>query len=364
MPTLEEIRQKIDAIDREMAALFEQRMAIAADVASYKKQNSLPVLDAGREKAVVQKNLAFLQNAALAPYYTDFICQVMTSSRQYQTQLLGQNTVAYQGAEGGFGHQVALALYPNAEFAAEATFGSVFDAVEEGRAAFGIVPFENSTTGDVSGVLDLCYSHRCYVAAMYDLPVTQNLLGLPGSDLTGVKTVVSHVQALEQCQRFLANLGAAQLPFANTALAAKYVAETGDASVAAIASLDACERYGLVPLVKDIATEAGNTTRFIVISREAPRGEGSKFSLLFTVENLVGRLARVIAAIAAEGFDMESIKSRPMPQNPWQYYFYTELVGAPSSQQAEALLAKLREVCLSVRILGVYNRIAPATSQM
>lgn len=358
MDNLEGARSKIDEIDRQMLALFEERMDVAAEVAAYKKEHALPVLDTNREAAVVEKNVARVQKTGLKPYYSDFIRYLMGLSRQYQTHILGRDTVAYQGAKGGFGQLVATALYPHAAWQAYATFADVFDAVEQGRAAYGVVPFENSTTGDVSGVLDLCYAHNCYITAMYDLPVTHYLLGLPGAQLAGIKTVVSHVQALQQSTRFLNTLQAEKMPFANTALAAQYVAEQKDLTIAAVASPEAGERYGLVPLAKDIATEADNTTRFIAITCEAPTA-GDRFSLLFTVEHTVGSLARVIQVIAAEGFDMESIKSRPIPKSPWQYYFYVELVGQPNTQKAKALLENMQPVCREVRLLGVYNRQSP-----
>lgn len=357
MADLEGIRQNINSIDKKMRLLFEERMQAAAQVAEYKQQNNLPVLDSGREAAVIQNNIEGLENPVFTPYYTDFLKHLMGLSRQYQTEILGRGTVAYQGTAGGFGHHVATALYPHAQLLAQPTFAAVFEEVQNGTAAFGVVPFENSSTGDVAGVLDLCYSHQIYIADMYDLPVTQNLLGLPGAKLADIEKVVSHVQALEQSSRFLESLDVKQQPFANTALAAEHVAKTGNPKLAAIASLEAAERFGLSVLAKDISTQADNTTRFIIITKQRPIA-GDRFSLLVTVQNTVGQLSGVIQTIAASGFNMESIKSRPMPQRPWEYYFYIELVGAPDTQQAEALLAKIREVCLSVRMLGIFHRAA------
>lgn len=354
MSKLDELRKEIDEIDGQMAALFGRRMSVAAGVAEYKREHGLPVLDAGREDAVLQKNLARLDAPALKEYYEDYLRHLMGLSRQYQAAILGANTVAYQGAQGGFGHRVAVSLYPHAVLQAKATFAAIFEAVDEGSAAYGVVPFENSSTGDVSEVLDLCYSHRCHVAGVYDLPVTQNLLALPGAQLCDIKKVVSHPQALQQSRRFLSNLNVELEAFANTALAAKQVAELGDASVAAVASLDAAELYGLVPLAKDIATDTDNTTRFILITRALP-AQGDRLSLFVTVENGVGRLAKIIEVIAAEGFDMENIKSRPMQGRPWEYYFYIELVGEPGAH-TDHLLEKIRQVSLSVRLLGVYYR--------
>ncbi|MDL2323813.1 chorismate mutase [Ruminococcaceae bacterium OttesenSCG-928-A16] len=358
MANLEEARQQIDEIDRQMTELFEQRMAAVANVALYKQKHNLPVLHPAREEEVVAKGTARLRTPALAPYYASFIRHTMGLSRQYQTQILGQNVVAYQGAQGGFGHSVAGALFPLGSLLATPTFEGVFNLVENGEAAYGVVPFENSTTGDVSGILDLCQAHSCYVTAMYDLPVTQNLLALPGATLGDIKTVVSHPQALEQSKRFLQSLGAAQKPYANTATAAQYVAATGDKTIAAIASLEAAELYGLVPLAQNIATEASNATRFIVLSKQMPT-LGDRFSLLVTIENKVGQLAKIIEIISAHGFDMENIKSRPQPHRPWEYYFYIELVGAQNTAEAQNMLASLAKTCLSVRLLGIYHRAAP-----
>ena len=142
---------------------------------------------------------------------------------------------------------------------------------------------------------------------------------------------------------------------ANTAMAAKFVAESGDASKAAIASVETAALYGLEVLVPSINTDGDNTTRFIVLSREKPTG-GNRFSLLFTVDNKPGKLGEVIQIIGASGFNMESIKSRPMPHVPFEYYFYVELVGDPTADETAALLRELDRTCRTVRLLGVYTK--------
>ncbi len=355
MGELEDARREIDEIDREMAELFEARMRAVQAVALYKAQTGTAITDTGREAEVLRRAGGYLQDAALGQYYDDFLRQVMRLSREYQAQILGRGSVAYQGAEGGFGYLAAGKLFPHAQKLAKATFADVFDAVEAGEAAFGVVPFENSATGDVSGVLDLCYAHSCHVTAMFDLPVKQNLLGLAGAALGDIKTVYSHEQALEQSKRFLSALRVRLVPSENTAVAAKYVAEAGDKTLAAVGSEEAGAMYGLVPLAEDISNTAGNATRFIVISKY-PALSGDRFSLLVTVENGVGRLAKIIGIIAQEGFDMENIKSRPLPQRPWEYYFYMELVGEAHGEAAQKLLAKMEKASLSVRLLGVYGR--------
>ena len=136
---------------------------------------------------------------------------------------------------------------------------------------------------------------------------------------------------------------------------ARRVAEASDKTLAAIASADTAELYGLQVLMRDINTDGDNTTRFIVVGKELPK-RGNRFSLLFTVDHKAGALARVIQAIAAAGFNMECIKSRPMPHVPFEYYFYVELVGAADAPDAKRLLAGLESVCRTVRVLGIYTR--------
>ncbi len=264
--------------------------------------------------------------------------------------------MAYQGVEGAFAHIALQTLFPHARAVSCPTWDEVFALVSSGQAACGVVPFENSHAGDVSAVLDLCYRHpELWVVDVYDLPVRQNLLVLPGASLAGIKHVYSHQQAISQSETFLKRFGLPTTAMDNTAMAAKFVAESGDASKAAIASRETAALYGLEVLVPDINTDGDNTTRFIVISRERPTA-GNRFSLLFTVDNKPGKLAAVIQKIGESGFNMESIKSRPMPHTPFEYYFYAELVGDPAKAESAALLRELDAVCRTVRLLGVYTK--------
>ena len=356
MDELEQARQEIDAVDAQLAALFERRMRAVVQVARYKQAHGLPIHDPAREEQVLQKAADRIQDPALRPYYLDHVRNRMEVARQYEALLLGRNRVAYQGVEGAFAHIALRQLFPHAEAVSCPTWDEVFARVSAGDAARGVVPFENSHAGDVSAVLDLCYRHpELWVVQVYDLPVHQNLLVLPGTPLTAVRHVYSHQQAIAQSETFLKQMRLPCTAMANTAMAAKYVAESGDPSRAAIASRETAALYGLEVLVPDINADGDNTTRFIVISKERP-AKGNRFSLLFTVDNKPGKLAEVIQKIGASGFNMESIKSRPMPHVPFEYYFYAELVGDPARAESEALLRELDRTCRTVRMLGVYTK--------
>ena len=188
MDTLEQARAEIDAVDAQLAALFERRMAAVLAVAAYKKAHGLPIFDAAREKVVLDKAEARIGDPALRPYYRDHVQNMMDVAKQYEAEVLGRNRAAYQGVEGAFAHIALKALFPHAEAISYPTWDEVFDAVERGDASHGVVPFENSHAGDVSAVLDLCYNHPdLWVVDVYDLPISQNLLVLPGTQLNELK---------------------------------------------------------------------------------------------------------------------------------------------------------------------------------
>lgn len=355
MDSLQYLRDEIDSIDKQMSELFCRRMNAVKQVAMYKKENGIPVTDVAREASVIEKNSRYIDNAEILGFYKEWISDTMSLSKRYQQSLLKCNIVAYQGVEGAFSHIVLCRLFPQSSAKAFATWEDVFSAVENKTASYGVLPFENSQVGDVAEVLDLCFAHSCYICGMVDLPVKQNLLCVKGATIADIKEVYSHPQAISQCTRFLKSLGISAVPMENTAVSAKFVAEAADKSKAAIASERTAELYGLSVVASDINTSRTNTTRFIVIGAE-PSTEGDRFSMLITVDHVPGSLARVIQEIARMGYNMESIKSRPLPDNLFEYYFYIELVGNLTENAERELRENLSAICRSVRILGRYNK--------
>lgn len=351
---LETARTKINEIDAQMAVLFEQRIAAVADVVAYKCAHNLPVFDAEREQQVLTANLARLADTSLAPYYRRLLQSLMDITKDWERARLKQNTVAFAGAEGAFAWQAARGLFPDYRYQICEDFADVFTEVLEERAAFGVIPFENSYSGEVGEVFDLLFRHPCHINAIWDLPVCQNLLALPGATLADIREVVSHPQALSQCAPYLQAHNLQPRPHSNTALAAQLVATGGDKSVAAIASKDSAELYGLNILAEAINSSSANTTRFIVIGKDLPL-TGSRFNLLFTVNHNAGQLARVMSLIGDMGFNMESIKSRPMKDLPWQYYFYVEIEGRLNDERTQELLTRLKTNCDTLKILGSYD---------
>ena len=164
----------------------------------------------------------------------------------------------------------------------------------------------------------------------------------------------SHPQAIAQCQASLKSHQLTAIDYPNTAMAAQFVSQSGDRSKAAIASEETAALYGLQLLAREINTSRENTTRFIVISKQRP-SQGNRFSLLFTARHQAGSLAQALQTIGEAGFNMECIKSRPRPGQPFAYYFYVELEGQAQQPQTGELLARLREICSTIRLLGVYT---------
>lgn len=356
MNSLENARNQINEIDKQMAVLFESRMSAIENVIAYKMQNNLPVLDESRENFVIEKNQEYIKNKKYQDYYVQFLKDVMNVSKNYQKSIAYADCVGYQGVEGAFAHIATKHLFKESKLKSYQTFEDIFKAVQLGNIAYGVLPFENSYTGEVGEVFDLLYQYDCKINQIYDLKINQNLLVLPSTKLDDIKQVYSHHQALTQCKQFFDTHPAYEaVPYANTALAALYVSQTKDKSKAAVASKETAELYGLDVLVENINTSSENTTRFIVISKKMPQ-EGNCFNIMFTVDHNAGQLASVIQIISKYGFNMESIKSKSIHNLPWQYYFYAELQGNVNDKNAKALIDELQEKCKTFKVIGVYDK--------
>ena len=358
MNLLEEARIEINAVDKELAVLFEKRMRAAEKVATYKKEHGLPILDAAREAAVIERGASLIEDEDLRGYYVQFLQSTMQISRAYQSRLLDGMCVAYCGTEGAFAHIASRKLFPDAKHIAFSDFERAYLAVTSGECDACVLPVENSSNGEVGQVTDLLFSGSLYINGMFELAVSQDILVLPGTTAAEIKTVVSHPQALGQCADYIAAHGYEAKDFSNTALAAKWVAENGDRSVAAIASAEAAELFGLTVLERNINSARNNTTKFVILSRVCHARKSDEMGLhsvlTFTVRNEAGALAKAIEVIGRHGFNMRTLRSRPMRMLLWQYYFYVEAEGNIDSPEGEAMLTELNAYCDRLKVLGTY----------
>lgn len=359
MDLLQEARKIINEVDTQMADLFVQRMRAAEMVAQYKKEHGMPILDTQREEAVIRNGSARVEDETLRAYYIDFMRDTMAVSRRYQQRLLHGMKVAYSGTEGAFAYIAADKLFHDAQKIPYTDFKAAYNAVVNGTCDAVVLPLENSYAGEVGQVTDLMFSGPLYVNHILPLSVTHDLLAVEGSALDTIKTVVSHPQALAQCDEFLRAHSYEQMPYANTALAAKYVAELKDPTVAAIASGESASRFGLKMLAEGINRSQVNTTRFAVLSRAENRNvgkqHGAHFILVFTVRNEAGSLAQALNVIGIHGFNMRTLRSRPMGDLLWQYYFYVEAEGNVHSADGKKMLEELAVYCDKIKCVGSFT---------
>lgn len=356
--SLEKARKIINEVDKEMAELFVKRMRAAELVAEYKKAHGLKILDESREAEVVRRNSEFVSDEELRPYYVSFIKNTMAVSRSYQDKLISGMRVAYCGTEGAFAHIATERLFPTARKIAYGDFESAYRSVESGECDIVVLPTENSSNGEVGEVTDLLFSGNLYINNMCELAISHDLVAAPGAKIEDIKTVISHSQALGQCAKYIHEHGFKTEEFANTALAAKHVAELNDKSTAAIASAEAARIFGLDVLESNINQSRSNTTRFAVLSRTERKHKSSEMGvhtiLLFTVRNEAGALARAIDIIGKHGFNMRSLRSRPMKELLWQYYFYVEAEGNIHTDAGREMMKELDKYCDRLKAVGTY----------
>ena len=355
---LDQARKKINEIDIKMARLFEERMKASKEVAEYKIANGIPIHDPVREAEVISRGSLAVCDAEAREYYVNFLKGTMALSRDYQSKILEGMRVAYCGTEGAFAHIAACELFPSARMIAYDGFDTAYAAVECGECDVAVLPIENSYNGEVGQVCDLMFSGSLYVNGIKELLISQDLLAPRGATLEDIKEVVSHPQALGQCAEFIKQHGFLKKEYSNTALAARYVKEKGDKTIGAIASAKAASRFDLDVLVYNINSSQTNTTRFAVFSRARRRCDESRMGahsiILFTVKNEAGALAKAIEIIGKHGFNMKALKSRPMKELLWQYYFYVEAEGNIDTPDAKKMLDELSECCDRLKVAGTF----------
>ena len=352
---LEEARKIINEVDSQIAELFVKRMHAAELVYEHKKEFGLPILDQAREDAVIEKNTALIEEDHLKGYYIDFIKNMMAVSRAYQYQMQNGLKVAYSGVEGAFAHIAAGKIFPGGNRISCPDFKAAYDTVVAGECDVAVLPIENSYAGEVGQNIDQIFAGNLYINGIYELKVRQNLLGVPGATIGDIKKVISHPQALSQCQDYIKSHGLSAEESTNTALAAKSVAEEQNKNIGAIASEETAEIYGLEVLERDINTSDVNTTRFAVLSRIPANSPALPNTILmFTVKNKAGALAKAISIIGEYGYNMTTLRSRPLKDHKWEYYFHIEIDGAGDNAKKNQMLEELEKFCDKLKVVGSF----------
>lgn len=268
-----------------------------------------------------------------------------------------QKKIAYCGIKGAWAYIAADKLFPDEELVSYPSFAKAYESVENQETDFAVLPVENSFAGDVNQVFDLMFHGCLKISNKQELRISQTLLGVKGTKLSDIKTVVSHPQAIDQCMEYIQKHGFEIQTASNTAVAANLVSETNDKTLAAIGSEETAKLYNLDIIEKAINSNDQNTTRFLVFSKEEPETvvtENVISIVMFTVKNIPGSLAKAVSAFGDSGYNMRSLKSHPVKNIPWQYYFYVEVEGTLKNSQGAGLIKKLNHVCIDVVSPGYY----------
>jgi prephenate dehydratase len=266
--------------------------------------------------------------------------------------------IVFQGEPGANSHLASREVYPDYEPVPCPTFEDAFAAISTGEANLGMIPIENSVAGRVADIHHLMPHSGLHIIAEHFMPVRHQLLAPRGATLEGIKTVESHVHALGQCRKAIGRLGLKPVVAADTAGSAREVAETGDKTRAAIASRLAAEIYGLDVLLADIEDEDHNTTRFIVLSREArwaKRDVGPVITtFLFRVRNVPAALYKALGGFATNGVNMTKLESYMIEGNFFATQFYADVEGHPEDRNLVFAFEELAFYSKEMKILGVY----------
>lgn len=355
MDKLNEARDIIGKVDREIAQLFEKRMEAVKTVAEYKMERGLPIFDGAREDFLLRKNLANVDNEEIKEYYVSFLKTTMDISKRYQHRILEGANIAYSGVEGAFAYIAAGRIFPDGNRISYPDFKAAYEAVEKGECECAVLPIENSTAGEVGQVIDLLFSGTLYVNGIYSLDIRHNLIGIKGATESSIQKVISHQQALDQCSKYIRNQGYKSEGCENTARAARFVADKNDPTLAAIASRETASLYGLDVIRENINETSDNTTRFVVLSRTLASEKRDHSVLVFTVPHIAGGLADILNLIAKHGYSMRCIKSRAMKGLIWSYYFYVEIEGDLQTPEGKAMLSELENKCERLKMLGTFK---------
>ncbi len=378
---LQSLRTKIDDIDRELIRLFEDRMDVAAQIAAWKRENNVPVLDASRERDKLAEIAASTRDD-LQTYAQMLYSNIFELSRSYQSELgRGKTTlreqveaaiestprlfptsamIACQGTEGAYSQIACERMFKSPKILYFKSFESVFSAIESGFCRYGILPIENSTAGSVNQVYDLMQKHNFRIVRSARLKVDHNLLACPGARREDIREVFSHEQAIGQCARYLEQLGpdVKITRCENTAMAAEAVARSGRNDVAAIASFSCAELYGLKCLDADIQDRGNNYTRFICISKDIEIYPGADHtSIMLTMPHRPGSLCRALSRFYSLGINITKLESRPIPERDFQFMFYFDLETSVYSGEFGRMIDDLATISEEFRYLGSYSEV-------
>ncbi len=346
------LRQKIDSLDDQILKLLNERAEVVVNVGHLKEGLRSDFYVPSREQEIYTRLLA----ANKGPFPDDGVRRVFREIISASLNLEQPMKVAFLGPQATFTHLAAMQQFGlSAQLVPQRNISAVFEEVERGRADFGVVPVENSTEGAVTHTLDMFVDSELKINAEILLEISHDLLSYSGQ-LSDIRKIISHPQALGQCRSWLEeNLPDVPLvDVSSTALAAQMAAE--DMTAAAISSELSATLYGLQVVKKKIEDNANNFTRFLVVGSQNPAPCGhDKTSLMFSVKDEPGILHRMLVPFSHNNINLAKIESRPLKKKAWEYIFFLDLEGHIDQENVHKAVEELKEYCQFVKVLGSYS---------
>lgn len=377
---METLRKEIDTVDAEIVKLFNRRMEAVKQVGEYKKENNLPIFDSERERKLFDR-VASLAGEKNESYIRTLYAVITDLSRSYQGKIINgksdsvknieeaikttpnlfphKASVACQGTEGAYSQIACEKLFELPSIKYFGSFENVFSTVEKGECRYGILPVENSTAGSVNKIYDLMADFDFSIIRSVKLKTSHTLLANDGAEISDIKEIISHEQAINQCSSFLKSLKDIKITYCkNTAVAAKIVRMSGRKDIATISSRACAKLYGLNVLSESIQNTESNYTRFICISRKTEIYPGAnKTSFMMVLPHKPGSLYRIMSKFSALGINLTKIESRPIPGRDFEFMFYLDVECSVYSPALINLINELQYDVEAFKYLGSYTEL-------
>lgn len=378
---LDHLHDQLERVDEQIGELFSRRMELCADIARRRAAENGCAPDVVGERAARARfrsrvceeleNYAGVLYATLTDVSRSYQAAVLTDGKSAQCLRIAdalektprlfpeKATVVCQGVEGAYSQIATEKLFREPSISYVSSFEAVFAAIDSGLCRYGVLPLENSTAGSVNRIYDLMMKYHFSIIRSARIKIDHNLLARPGAELSDIREIFSHEQAISQSSEFLRRHPDIKVTtVANTAVAAKLVAESGRRDVAALSSRSCAELYGLNILASAVQDAGNNHTRFICIGKELEIYPGAdRTSIMLTTPHRPGSLYRIMARINALGINLTKLESRPLPDRDFEFMFYFDLDTPVYSPRLIQLMADLESLCETFRYLGSYSEI-------
>ncbi|MGB0495396.1 MAG: prephenate dehydratase, partial [Kangiellaceae bacterium] len=387
------IRTSISQLDNDLLSLLDQRRKLSQQVAENKIANDKQLRDQNREKQLLESLILKASKKGLDSHYvTNLYNLIIEDSVKLQKDFLqaannettvdrleSQNvkaTVAILGGNGSYSYIAAKRFFSNLLSQKKQEFNSIdcdsFEAiiksVERGDSRFGVIPIENTTSGGITAVYDLLLTSQLSIIGEQKQPIKHCLVAIEGADLESITHIAAHPEAALQCNKTLRRKTAAQInQVESTTHAIQKVISSQSTSMAAIASEEAANAFGLKIILKEIADQSENTTRFLVLAKnpvDVSSSVRSKVSIVLSTNQQPGALADILTLFKNADIPLTKLESRPIPNKPWQQLFYVDFEANVADEKVANCIKSLSKSCLYYRLLGCYPAQDTDTTQV